>query len=235
MNGMVKVLAGVPDILNGPLRQSDCFRPDYLSSLLLFSHTHWDWMTWHRGMQLPFSDSWTWMFLTSEHCRSMWTGSEETKAAGTRQGWMFRVKELLECCFVIKTVDSGPSSHWYENREAVSDLPAHAQKHKRWFHTIVRYNKHPSRSALCLLYVLVRKRYHLHLVHQIYCSHKWSQTLEFHAKNLFLNTTAVSYNSSTIIWMWIMLIFIDTKLKACLKGKWMSLWFTLKIVFKYLA
>lgn len=36
-------------------------------------------------------------------------------------------------------------------------------------------------------------------------------------------------------WMWILLIFIDTKIKACLKGKWMSLWFTLKIAFKYLA
>lgn len=50
----------------------------------------------------------------------------------------------------------------------------------------------------------------------------WSQTHLFHAKSLFMNQTAVSYNSSTIIWLWIMLIFIDTKIKACLKGKKMN-------------
>lgn len=63
----------------------------------------------------------------------------------------------------------------------------------------------------------------------------WSQTLEFHAKSLFMNRTAVSYNSSTIIWLWIMLVFIDTKIKACLKEKNEWALFNLKIAFKYLA
>lgn len=35
---VAKVLAGVPRS-EGPLRQSDCFRPEHLPSQLLFSHT----------------------------------------------------------------------------------------------------------------------------------------------------------------------------------------------------